>query len=223
MDNAKKLFMKAFMEAERLDNADLPREDEIEWDFSKKFEKSMDKLIRKNNRIQFSTRRTVTKSLLAAIIAIMVLLTGLMSVAATREPIIEFIKKVLPKYNDITLSENSVLPVDTIETEYTIGSLPEGFRLVTYQKDDYGVFSVWKNDAGEEFAFSQNLLDSSLTINNEGNYQELNMNGYEAYLNVYAQNSVLTWTDGVYWFTLSVPESCKDEILIMAENISEKK
>ena len=36
LDNAKKLFMKAFMEAERLDNADLPREDEIEWDFSKK-------------------------------------------------------------------------------------------------------------------------------------------------------------------------------------------
>ena len=223
MENAKELFVKAFMEAERLDNADLPGEDNIQWDFSKKFEKSMDKLIRKNNRIQLSTRRTVTKSLLAASIAIMVLLTGLMSVAATREPIIEFIKKVLPKYNDITLSENSVPPVDTIETEYTIGSLPEGFRLVTYQKDDYGVFSVWKNDAGEEFAFSQNLLDSSLTINNEGNYQELNMNGYEAYLNVYAQNSVLTWTDGVYWFTLSVPESCKDEILIMAENISEKK
>ena len=223
MENAKELFVKAFMEAERLDNADLPGEDNIQWDFSKKFEKSMDRLIRKNNRIQLSTRRTVTKSLIAAIIAIMVLLTGLMSVAATREPIIEFIKKVLPKYNDITLSENSVPPVDTIETEYTIGSLPEGFRLVTYQKDDYGVFSVWKNDAGEEFAFSQNLLDSSLTINNEGNYQELNMNGYEAYLNVYAQNSVLTWTDGVYWFTLSVPESCKDEILIMAENISEKK
>lgn len=222
MENAKELFVKAFMEAERLDNADLPGEDNIQWDFSKKFEKSMDKLIRKNNRIQLSTRRTVTKSLLAAILAIMVLLTGLMSVAATREPIIEFIKKVLPKYNDITLSENSVPPVDTIETEYTIGSLPEGFRLVTYQKDDYGVFSVWKNDAGEEFAFSQNLLDSSLTINNEGNYQELNMNGYEAYLNVYAQNSILTWTDGVYWFTLSVPESCKDEILIMAENISEK-
>ena len=223
MENANELFVKAFMEAERLDNADLPGEDNIQWNFSKKFEKSMDKLIRKNNRIQLSTRRTVTKSLIAAIIAIMVLLTGLMSVAATREPIIEFIKKVLPKYNDITLSENSVPPVDTIETEYTIGSLPEGFRLVTYQKDDYGVFSVWKNDAGEEFAFSQNLLDSSLTINNEGNYQELNMNGYEAYLNVYAQNSVLTWTDGVYWFTLSVPESCKDEILIMAENISEKK
>lgn len=67
MDNAKKLFMKAFMEAERLDNADLPREDEIEWDFSKKFETSMEKLIRQNNHMQLSTRRTVSKSLLAAL------------------------------------------------------------------------------------------------------------------------------------------------------------
>lgn len=222
MENAKELFVKAFMEAERLDNADLPGEDNIQWDFSKKFEKSMDKLIRKNNRIQLSTRRTVTKSLLAAIIAIMVLLTGLMSVAATREPIIEFIKKVLPKYNDITLSENSVPPVDTIETEYTIGSLPEGFRLVTYQKDDYGVFSVWKNDAGEEIAFSQNTLDISFSIDNEHNYTEIMINGYEAYFNIYPQSSILIWTDGVYWFTLNVSESCKSDIMSMAENISEK-
>lgn len=36
------------MEAERLDNSGLPSEDEIEWDFSKEFEKSMEKLIRQN-------------------------------------------------------------------------------------------------------------------------------------------------------------------------------
>lgn len=60
---------------------------------SRKSLKSMNKLIRKNNRIQLSTRRAVTKSLIAAIVAIMVLFAGLMSVAATREPIIEFIKK----------------------------------------------------------------------------------------------------------------------------------
>ena len=46
MENAKELFVKAFMEAERLDNADLPGEDNIQWDFFFFFEKSMDKLIR---------------------------------------------------------------------------------------------------------------------------------------------------------------------------------
>lgn len=222
MDDAKKLFMKAFMEAERLDNADLPREDEIEWDFSKKFETSMEKLIRQNNHMQLSTRRTVSKSLLAAIVAILVLFAGLMSVTATREPIIEFVKKILPQYNDISLSKDSVPPVNTIETEYTLADLPEGFMLDTYQKDEFHVFTIWKNDAGEQLVFAQDLLDSTFTIDNEGNYQELQINGYEAYLNVYAQGSILIWTDGVYWFTINSSVSDREEILAMAENICEK-
>lgn len=222
MENAKELFVKAFMEAERLDNADLPREDNIQWDFSKKFEKSMDKLIRKNNRIQLSTRRTVAKSLIAAIVAIIILFTGLMSVSAIREPIIEFIKKIFPQYNEITLSKDSVVPVATIETEYTIASLPEDFQLVTYQKDDYGVFSVWKNDAGEEIVFSQNTLDTSFTIDNEHDYREIYFDGYEAYLTEDEVSIFLKWTDGYYWFTINAPLKYKDDIINISENISEK-
>lgn len=132
MENAKELFVKAFMEAERLDSTELPSEDEIQWDFSEKFEKSMQKLIQKNNRINLSVRRNIRKGLLAAIIAILVLFTGLMSVTATRKPIIEFVKKVFSQFNEITLSENSVPPVDMIETEYTLTDLPDGFELDTY-------------------------------------------------------------------------------------------
>lgn len=222
MENAKELFVKAFMEAERLDNADIPREDEIGWDFSEKFEKSMNTLIKKNNRIQLSTRRNVTKNLLAAILAIIVAFVGLMSVSATREPIIEFVKKVFPQFNEITLNEDSPPTIDKIETEYTLTNLPEGFKLDTYQKDDYSVFSVWKNDAGEEIAFFQNMLDTDLNINNEHNYQELTINGYEAYLNKYEYNSTLTWTDGNYWFTLNVPNNLNDKLTDLAKNISEK-
>ncbi len=222
MENAKELFVKAFMEAERLDNADLPREDEIQWDFSEKFLQSMDKLIQKNNRIQLSTRRTVTKSLLAAVIATMIAFTALMSVSATREPIIDFVKKVFSQFNEITLSNESVPPVDTIETEYTLSYLPEGFKLDTYRKDDYSVFSVWKNEAGEEIVFFQNILDTDLNINNEHNYQELTVNGYEAYLNEYEYNLSLVWTNGVYWFRLNVPTDYKDEIIIISKSFSEK-
>lgn len=222
MENAKEMFVKAFMEAERLDNESIPSENEIQWDFSDKFEKSMDKLIKKNNRIQLSTRRTVTKSLLAAIVAIMVLFAGLMSVAATREPIIEFVKKVFPQFNEITLSPEAALLVDTIETEYTLTDLPEGFKLDTYQKDDYSVFSVWKNEAGEEIVLTQVLLDSNFSIDTEHEYKEIIMNGYEAFLNKYEYNSTLTWTDGNYWFTLNVPNSLNDGLTNLAKNISEK-
>lgn len=222
MENAKKLFIKAFTEAERLDNASLPSEDEIGWDFSEKFEKSMDALIKKNNRIQLSTRRTVTKSLLAAIIAIIVTFIGLMSVSAIREPIIEFVKKVFPQYNEITLSKDSAPPVDTIETEYTLSDLPEGFKLDTYQKDDYSVFSIWKNDTGEEIAFSQNTLDTNFTVDNEHNYKETYIHGYKAYLFEDEGSIFLKWTDGHYWFTMNAPLRYKDSIVNISQNILEK-
>ena len=94
MENSRKLFIKAFLEAENVSISNLKSENEIEWEFSEKFENSMNKLIKKNNHIQLSTRRTVRKGLLAAIIALIVAFTGLMSVSATRESIIEFVKKV---------------------------------------------------------------------------------------------------------------------------------
>lgn len=222
MEYSKELFIKAFMEAERIDNASLKSEDEIEWDFSEKFEKSMNKLIKKNNHIKLSTRRKIRKGLLAAIIAIIVAFTGLMSVSATRTPFIEFIKKVFPQFNEVTLSKESTPPVDRIETEYTLTNLPEGYEIDTYQKDDLGIFSVWKNKNGDEIVFSQNLVDTSFTFDNEHNYKETNINGYVAYLNTYEFESSLKWSDGCYWFVLKVPISLNDEIINIAENISKK-
>ena len=222
MENAKELFVKAFLEAEGLDNAEIPSEDEIQWEFSEKFIKSMDRLVKKNNRIKFSTRRTVAKSLLAAIIAIIVLFTGLMSVAATRKPIIEFVKKVLSQFNEITLSENTIPPVETIQTEYTLTNLPEGYEISEYEKSDIGVFVVWVNESGEKIIFIQNILDSNVSIDNEHEYREIKINGLKAYLTEDEYGSELIWSDGYYCFTINVSGSIKNDITTLQENVSKK-
>lgn len=222
MENSKSMFIRAFLEAEALDNAKLKSEDEIEWEFSEKFENSMNKLIKKNNTIRISTRRNIRKGLLAAIVAIIVLFTGLMSVTATRTPFIEFVKKVFSQYNEITLSENSMSPVVRIETEYTLTDLPDDFEMTEYQKDDLVVMSKWENQTGEEIVLFQEILDPNLSIDTEHNFQELNINGFEAYLMIAENNSVLSWTNGYYWFTLNVPNDLQKIIIDLAENISEK-
>lgn len=222
MENSKELFIKAFMEAERIDNSSLKSEGEIEWDFSEKFENSMNQLIKKNNHIKLSTRRKIRKGLLAAIITVIVAFTGLMSVSATRTPFIEFIKKVFPQFNEVTLSEESTPPVDRIETEYTLTNLPDGFEITEYQKDELVVMSKWENQMGEDIVLFQEILDSNLSIDTEHSYEEIVINGYSAYLNKYELNSSLKWTDGYYWFTLSVPNNLHNEVITLAENISEK-
>lgn len=223
MDNVKKLFVQALIEVENKEISKLKGEDEIEWEFSEKFENSMNKLIRKNNHIRLSTRRTVRRGLLAAIIALIAAFSGLMSVSATREPIVNFVKRVFSDHNEMTMSRNSVLPVDRIETEYTLYDLPEEYELTTYEKDEIGVFSRWKSSVdNSEIVFSQDILLVNMSIDNEHNYRETVVNGYTAYLNQYEFNTSLTWTDGTYLFTLNVPNSLNIDITDLAKNIIEK-
>lgn len=223
MDNVKKLFVQALIEAESKEISKLKGEDEIEWEFSEKFENSMNKLIKKNNHIRLSTRRTVRRGLLAAIIALIAVFSGLMSVSATREPIVNFVKRVFSDHNEMTMSRNSVLPVDRIETEYTLYDLPEEYELTTYEKDEIGVFSRWKSSVdNSEIVFSQDILLVNMSIDNEHNYRETVVNGYTAYLNQYEFNTSLTWTDGTYLFTLNVPNSLNIDITDLAKNIIEK-
>lgn len=223
MDNVKKLFVQALIEVENKEISKLKGEDEIEWEFSEKFENSMNKLIRKNNHIRLSTRRTVRRGLLAAIIALIAVFSGLMSVSATREPIVNFVKRVFSDHNEMTMSWNSVLPVDRIETEYTLYDLPEEYELTTYEKDEIGVFSRWKSSVdNSEIVFSQDILLVNMSIDNEHNYRETVVNGYTAYLNQYEFNTSLTWTDGTYLFTLNVPNSLNIDITDLAKNIIEK-
>lgn len=222
MDNVKKLFIQALIEAKDNEFSKLKSEDEIEWEFSEKFENSMNKLIKKNNHIQLSTRRTVRRGLLAAIIALIVAFIGLMSVSATRKPFIEFIKKVFSQYNDISISKDSTLPVDTIETEYTLSDIPEEYKLATYEKGEYIVSSVWQNNAGKEIIFSQKILDANISIDNEHGYKELEMNGNTAYYVEDESGKFICWTDGYYWFSLSVPNELNIDIIELAKNIVEK-
>lgn len=223
MDNVKKLFVQALIEAENKGISKLKGENEIEWEFSEKFENSMNKLIRKNIHIRLSTRRTVRRGLLAAIIALIAVFSGLMSVSATREPIVNFVKRVFSDHNEMTMSRNSVLPVDRIETEYTLCDLPEEYELTTYEKDEIGVFSRWKSSVdNSEIVFSQDILLVNMSIDNEHNYRETVVNGYTAYLNQYEFNTSLTWTDGTYLFTLNVPNSLNIDITDLAKNIIEK-
>ena len=159
---------------------------------------------------------------IAAIIAVIVMFTGLMSVSASRQKIIEFIETVFPKYTQVELSEESAPTPETIETAYTLGYVPDGYKLVQYDRDVNGVFAIWKNLSGDEIVFIQNLLDGNVSIDNEHECTQVMINDYKGYLTKRNTMCQLDWTDGNYWYSISVPISEKDNIIEMAKNISEK-
>lgn len=217
----RELFINAFLEAEQITNKEYLNKDDFNFEFSDKFEKRMQKLVAKENRINFQSRRIMSKCFLAAIIAIIVMFTGLMSVSASRQKIIEFVETIFPKYTQVELSEESLPTPDTIETAYTLGFVPDGYELVQYNQDKVSVFAIWENENEEEIVFSQDILNSNTSIDSEHYYETLDVNGYKAYIfgmkNLYS----LTWKDDNYMYTITVPREFKDNLIDIAKSIEE--
>lgn len=146
----KELFVNAFIEAEKIEYTDYLDKSFFTFEFSPKFEKKMSKLVSKEHLIKFSTRRKISKSLIAAVVAIIVMFSGLMSVSASRRKIIDFVESLSPGFLSIDLTKDSQPGNEIIKTEYTLKTVPDGFKIIQYDKNDYGVFCVWENESGEK-------------------------------------------------------------------------
>lgn len=223
MEQNRELFIKAFMEAERIKYAEYQNEDNFDVVFSEEFKNKMKKLIAKNNRIKMSTRRTFSKALLAAIIAVIVMLTGLMSVSATREKLFELTEIPEKGYLDFELSDEAPpLLVDSIETAYTLPEVPEGFVIDYDTSNEASVDIAWKNKEGDYIVFSQHTLDSPPVIDNEHDFKKIFINDKPAYLyGVDTQHSLL-WYDDYYTYNLSSDVHSYDELLELSKNLVEK-
>lgn len=214
----RQLFANALLDADKITEQKYFTSD-FSYEFSAEFERKMEKLIAKEKRIKLRTRKKISRALLAAIITILILFTGLMSVSASREKLFEFVDKKKSHYTQIILSENSTVPLDTIEITYTLTDLPEGYELYQYQREDNFLYEIWKNQSGNEIVFTQEISDIDISIDNEHYYQEIVINGYKAYIiGQYGEYQIL-WTDGNYWFSINVTEEYKDNLIDWAEKI----
>lgn len=218
----KELFVSAFMQAEQILNAPYLENFDFGFEFSDKFESKMQSLISKERRIKFSTRRKISKSLLAAVIAAMIMLTGTLSVSASRRKLIDFVETLTPGFLSIDIAKDSQPGNEIIKNEYTLKDVPDGFKIVQYDKNDYGVFCVWKNESGEKIVFSQDPISTSVSMDNEHIFERTLVNGNNAYFHGEDGNLFITWNDGTYWFSIAATSTDKETLLDYAKNIIEK-
>lgn len=218
----KELFINAFLDAEQITNKDYLNKDDFNFEFSEKFDKKMKKLIAKESRISFNHRKRISRALIAAIIATVIMFTGLMSVSASRQKIIEFIETIFPQYTQVELSEDSAPTPDTIETAYTLGYVPDGYILKEYNSSDVNVFAVWTNENGDEIVYTQDLLNGNIVIDNENIYEEIFINNYKAIIYGTNNSIAICWNDDYYRYVLAAPIEFKEKLIKMIENIREK-
>lgn len=107
----------------------LPTKEELaDITFSEKFEKRMEKLIRRQRKFYYSFINTAGKRVTMIALAIIIgLSTVTLSVEAIREPVVRFIIEDFEKFTDVTFYEDSETSFEFVKAQPTY--IPEGFVL----------------------------------------------------------------------------------------------
>ena len=109
---------------------------DINAEFSKKFERKMDKLIRRRNKPYFNLICTGGRRAACIAAVVIILSASSLSVEAVREAVHDFFMSIFEDHTAVSVNSDTEKDYPaTIEEEYAISNLPDGFELSDYNRD----------------------------------------------------------------------------------------
>ncbi|MFL8713106.1 DUF4367 domain-containing protein [Clostridioides sp. GD02377] len=207
----------------------VPKEDDIDYTFSKNFENKMKKLIKQE------TKKTLRKNIYNysrnIVAALLIIIIGLfamtMSVDAMREQFFNVIKEVYTKFTTYKFSINENIDMGKFN-ELNLSYLPKGFKEIDRINISNETFIFFSNDDGDEIVFNYSkIADTTMKIDTEeAIIESVKINGIKAEYIIKNNEFSLIWNDNIYsyYITLSYIENIKlqdtkNEIIKIAENI----
>ena len=166
--SGKKKLVKALEKYELSFEEKYPQED-MEVEFSKQYEVYMEKLLSGKIPKRRKYFNTVGKRIAACIAVIMIIFGGSMTVKAFREPVVEFFTNVYEKIVEIFFDDDDIAKAPSeIETVYTLGYVPEGYEMESFEINEYNtVTKIVFVNGEDEIVFRQYVLNTRLTMDNE--------------------------------------------------------
>ena len=164
-------FKAAFREVVSSEFAHIPTdESSIDFTFSEKFIKRMDKLIKSQRKPYWNFISTVSRRAAVIIVAIITLVTAAFSVKAIREPIIKFIKQVYESFTHYSFDGDTV---EIITKEYTITQMLDGYEQFDKLRSENTIATTYKNKLGDTIIFTQMTTEYSIGyfVDNESGEQ----------------------------------------------------
>ena len=171
MSMSREEFKAAFREVVSSEFAHIPTdESSIDFTFSEKFMKRMDKLIKSQRKPYWNFISKVSRRAAVIIVAIITLVTAAFSVKAIREPIIKFIKQV---YESVTHYSFDGDTVEIITKEYTITQMLDGYEQFDKLTSENTIATTYKNKLGDTIIFTQMTTEYSIGyfVDNESGEQ----------------------------------------------------
>lgn len=164
-------FKAAFREVVSSEFAHIPTdESSIDFTFSEKFNKKMEKLIKSQRKPYWNFISTVSRWAAVIIVAIITLVTAAFSVKAIREPIIKFIKQVYESFTHYSFEGDTV---EIITKEYTITQMLDGYEQFDKLTSENTIATTYKNKLGDTIIFTQMTTEYSIGyfVDNESGEQ----------------------------------------------------
>lgn len=164
-------FKAAFREVVSSEFAHIPTdESSIDFTFSEKFNKKMEKLIKSQRKPYWNFISTVSRRAAVIIVAIITLVTAAFSVKAIREPIIKFIKQVYESFTHYSFDGDTV---EIITKEYTITQMLDGYEQFDKLTSENTIATTYKNKLGDTIIFTQMTTEYSIGyfVDNESGEQ----------------------------------------------------
>lgn len=170
--------------------------------FSEDFEQSMNEFFAKGSSAKKKNKVRPKRWLIIAIAAVVALAATACAVPEIRESIAGFFVKVFGDHVEYTDPE---ITKESIEEEYGLSPLPNGFQIVTTSRTDSSLTLILSNENEETIMMTQYAgKESSSSADNEhGDYIEIqlgdrNVRVYEGEDGLFA-----AWVKDGYYFTLA--------------------
>lgn len=193
---------------------------DCEVEFSGKFERKMDKLIKRRNKPYFKLICTGGRRAACIIIAIIILSVSSLSVGAVREAIHDFIMNIFGNHTTVSVNSDSERDYPTtIEEEYEISNLPDGFELSDYNRDKGTLFSAYFNE--DKYIFFEQFVHDSYSGYFDNEHSEIEYYDDESGQEYLIQNTghdyCISWDNGNYILQI-ISNLDKNDILSLCES-----
>lgn len=206
-----KLYQTLELYNEAMVEAYKPLEQEKEHQFSRKFERKMSSLIRRQKKPYYfaisTPRRRV--AIVAALIAI------LMLTACSIPPVRDFVVKVYREFSTIIFNTDADNIDDVFEKAYI--EIPDGYTAKELSSEPY--FVEMKNGVSNIRFEQVQLANTQVDIDTEGTtHENIVINGLNGVYYYNKGRDVFVWTDNRYCYILS-GDIGKEELLKIAETV----
>ena len=203
-------LQEAFREAAGREFAMVPAESELDYRFSRRFERSMRRIIHAQVHGYWMMVNTAAKRAAVAAAIILLLLTSALAIKPIRERVIQFFVEVYEDYFEIRFGreeKDDIDPTPEPMVRYTLFNLPNGYEEIEHIELPSLLWTHWRDENGNSISLQQELGTQEIIVDYEGKYLDTIYSGFQEIK--YQKNNHATsfcWEQNEYIFLLTIYE-----------------